>query len=199
MKNLFALIITISLMACGTGPHNKNFPKPEEIIRKSAEVKLQELLNDPKSYEFVSLSILDTIRIKDNLTKFQNSYKSDLAFSNSMLKIETDRKNDPYLKSYYKSTEEEKYKEEITHHLEHINRIDSIVSAMGEKTSDPAAFLYLLKFRSKNAFGALVIGSVYLQTLPDYSIINMTSEEGKLFAYPGEFPEYDALKAKKLL
>lgn len=74
-----------------------------------------------------------------------------------------------------------------------LNQIDSIESKMGERVNDIAAYLFIIEYRANNAMGAKTLNQSFVQTTPDYNILNFAQEEGKLFLAPNGFPGYDEI------
>lgn len=65
MKKTFLLLslITIAFASC-----NEKKTTQDDIIRQKAEELITKNMNDPDSYEFVSLEIVDSTTYKDNIT-----------------------------------------------------------------------------------------------------------------------------------
>ena len=56
MNKLLLLFISIALVSCGESEKSQ-----EEIIKEEASVAIKRNMNDPESYEFVSIDKIDTI------------------------------------------------------------------------------------------------------------------------------------------
>lgn len=78
MKNLL-LILLVLLIGCKSAPKEKT-EKPltiDEIVRNSTEEYLKDKLNDPDSYEFVKLVLLDSVLYKDNVEYRRDRFNDD--------------------------------------------------------------------------------------------------------------------------
>lgn len=70
MKTTTTIIFLLILMSSC----QKNKPKPIDVAKTNIEAELMQALNDPESYEFVSISPLDTVYAKDYYKEMMNNY-----------------------------------------------------------------------------------------------------------------------------
>ncbi len=170
MKWLFGVLVAGCLLACGGADGDK----PADKIRAQAETMLKARLDDPNSYEFVSLTLFDSLSYGDNIKRLQSHRQQDLES-----RIYMDGKapaNDKKM----------------------LAGIDSIRTALGPRVNETACYKYAFDFRAKNAFGAKVLNSHIVQVgpAPDYKVLMVASNKGELLSYPNTFPGYDELKAR---
>lgn len=182
MKNTIILLFIFLLLSCsGMLKH----PSKEDIIKNNLVAYLQDKLDDPQSYELVSLKLIDSTTYLDNINyrrrDFEDNIKSDKRLS------EISSEPDYYLKSINRSKRI-------------LAKIDSLQTALGDTVNHIAAYKFLFKFRSKNAFGAKVLYEYILQTTgaPSFEIIQMTNDPDKVYLNPNEFPGYRDMAAKEL-
>ena len=153
MKKLLAFsMLSMVLFSCGS---------PEDKIKSGAkklvEEKLLPTLKDPKSFEFVSITI-DTTYQKDFLVdELSSSSGSQEIFASEKHLMETYKENVDYGMSEYKSRYEETKKE--VENNEKWN--DSLRTVL--KTINPKEIRNIVlteTYRAKNGFGALDLGEV---------------------------------------
>ena len=101
MKNLLSILLVL-LIGCKSAPKEKTekAEKPltiDEIVRNSAEEYLKDKLNDPESYEFVKLVLIDSVMYKDNIEYRRVRFKDDeivLAKIDSLVQVMNDKVDD---------------------------------------------------------------------------------------------------------
>lgn len=184
---LFLFIIT----AC-----QPSEPTRETIIRQQAEAALKKTMNDPDSYEFVSLVLIDSVTNKENMDK----HKKNLAVA--VYNEEERIANAKELPRIYDA----KKRKEFQFRLDQLKKIDvkmdSIELALGDELNEVVCYNYALTFRGKNAFGGKVMNTYYLQVHPgpSYNIFNASEKESdiknSLLAYPGYNEVIVPLKAQ---
>ena len=193
MKSLFRKlqlgIVAITLGCCAVSCSSKA-PSPADIVRKNAEAYLKENMNAPDSYEFVSLTLIDSVLYKDNVNYRKNMFDKNVKFAQNLL--EQSKKSFEEFGTAYYEEEIKKYKAEIAKNELILNKIDSIANGLGEKLNGVASYTYLFKFRGNNAFGNKILNECYLQTdpAPEFNIINVTDDKDKIFLNPNDFPGY---------
>ncbi len=143
----------------------------EDKLRTSAEQQLRASLYDPDSYEFVDLTLVDSVSYADNIKKF--------------------RRDREYLieSSVYhegKASLEDKRM---------VAGVDSIKTALGSKVNETAAYVYTFKFYAKDSLGVKVLETYLIQVgpSPDFAVLKLALNRGELLAYPNAFPGYDEL------
>ena len=201
MKSLFRklqfLIVTIIIGCCVVSCSFKA-PSQADIIRKNVEAYLKENMNDPDSYEFVSLMLIDSVLYQDNVNYRKNMFGEYAQFAQDLLE-QSNKRFEEFADIYYEE-EIEKYKAEISRNELIIEKIDSIANGLGERLNEVASYTYLFKFRGNNAFGSKILNECYLQTdpAPEFNIINLTDDKDKIFLNPNDFPGYHEMIQKEL-
>jgi hypothetical protein len=68
-------------------------------------------------------------------------------------------------------------------------------AALEDRVNEVASYLYHFTFRATNSFGAKIIDTYFIQTgnAPDYEILVLTKEDGKLLVTPNSFPGYNEI------
>ena len=200
MKILALALFLTFFAAC-----SPSAPTTDELVKASAEAKLKEAMNDPASYEFVSLKRIDSTYYRDNV-KYRNEYFND--------RVETAKKDiarqEDYSKEYasmgvpppdHCSPEKiAQLKDELERLKETRSEVKALGDGIGDKADELASYTYTFKFRGNNAMGAKILTEYFVQTgpAPSFEIINMTAEEGKLFNNPGDYPGYRDMIAKHI-
>jgi hypothetical protein len=180
-KISFVLVVII-LVSCNNQKKEKQeiIQTQYDIVKENTESYLSKKLNDPESYEFVELKLIDSVLYKDNI-EYRKQFFIEL--------------RDETYPLIYKDAELSDKIQECNNIL---SEIDSIALALGEKVNTVASYTYLFSFRSTNSFGAKVLGEFILQTdpAPMYNIINMTDDKNKVLLNPNDFPGYKAIITK---
>jgi oligoribonuclease NrnB/cAMP/cGMP phosphodiesterase (DHH superfamily) len=128
-KLLLLLIFTTVIFSC------KNDPTIEDRFKEVIEPVLIESLNDPNSYEFVSVSEIDTFYLKESSLKYKKLYEGWV----------NDYKNDTTAFG----------KEQYAKHLSEYERYKNILDTVSEKTIDEIGATF--KYRAKNQLGGLIL------------------------------------------
>lgn len=153
MKKLLAFsMLSMVLFSCGS-PEDKIKSEAKKLV----EEKLLLTLKDPKSFEFVSITI-DTTYQKDFLIELLSPTSSTQKLNQSVKNLmETYKEN----VDYGMSEDKEKY-EELKKEVERDEKWnDSLRNVI--KTIDPKEIRNIVlteTYRAKNGFGALDFGSV---------------------------------------
>lgn len=200
-------VLIVSLMAFIVIMFYSCKPNPEKIVKNNIKEYVKKHFNDPESYEFISLTPFDTVLYKENI-EFRVEYykhgiefdKSQIEHSESMIELEKEyidlwpADSDYRIESINKYTNDIKeYSKEIQMYENIIYAIDSLKEVMGEKINNVASYTFILKCRANNAIGAKTLNSFYIQTTPEYEILNFTEEEKKVYLAPNGFPGYDEI------
>jgi len=166
----------------------------KEIVRDNAEAYLKPNMNDPESYEFVDLTLMDSVIYADNVEYRKNHFSRDLESNRRSLERQEEYK-DGALSSMYNEEEVAKLEERIGRNNKILEAIDSLEVALGDELNDVASYTYIYSFRGNNAFGAKVLNEYILQTnpAPDFEIINMTTDEKRIILNPNNFPGYQEM------
>lgn len=168
-------------------------------VRKSAEAYLMENLNDPSSYEFVSLAPLDTITYLENIEGRLEDFQRSLDRAVKQLEFFSDIKaEDDAMGSV--SSMAEWYTDGIETEQKNIDRnkaiiagIDSIRTALGDRVNEVACYGYAFDYRANNAMGGLTLYRTTLQITPDNRVVAIAEDAGKIIVYPNNFPGYKEL------
>lgn len=139
------------------------------MLRENVEKQVIEKLNDPSSYEFVSLKVIDSTTYAENIAERRRTIERNMGLS------------------FNDSLKEEQLKENIL-------ILKNIEDEMGESVSKIPAYTYLYSFRGKNAMGAKVLQEYYVQSDPEDNILKITEDTGGLLTVPNGFPNSDRLK-----
>jgi len=184
---LFAFI-AIGLLSCS----EKQLTQ-DEIVKNNAEEYLKSVMNNPESYEFVKIELIDSVLFSDNIRYRKTTFSSELKSDQLYLELIEDP-------SMLKEKEVQEIKTKILENERIISKIDSLETLLGERKNEVASYTYLFKFRGNNAFGAKVLNEYILQTnpAPDFKIINMTDDKDKIFLNPNDFPGYREMIKKNL-
>ncbi|PHS51628.1 MAG: hypothetical protein COB01_09665 [Lutibacter sp.] len=167
MKYLTLLLIIFSLISC-----DKNLTK-KEIIKKQTFDFLKNNLNDPNSYEFVNLELIDSVSKKDSMkTLIQLNNKKiirnikSIKFYNSV-----NSKKDRIIELKKNNKDIENQNIDLYGKLKIKKNDNEIIS-----------YTYLLKYRTKNELGASVLYEQYLiaGTNPDYMIIQIINNTDEI-------------------
>nr|DAN18506.1 MAG TPA: TRAF PROTEIN, TRAO PROTEIN, TRAN ADHESION, BACTERIAL SECRETION.5A [Bacteriophage sp.] len=182
MKKAIVSILTVFLASCSFGMHE---PSKEDIVKNNIVAYLQDKLDDPQSYELVSLELIDSTTYLDNINYRKRDFEDDIKSDERLSEI---------------SSEPDYYLKGINRSKRILAKIDSIQIALGDSVNCIAAYKFIFKFRSKNSFGAKVLNEYILQTTgkPSFDIIQMTNDPDKVYLNPNEFPGYRDMAAKEL-
>ncbi len=200
IKQTFLLAISFMVLSCGQNQDKKvamnASPLPLSVIQTNAESQLQTILNDPKSYEFVSLTFLDTITYLENIIEIKKRHQKDLEYASNRIKSQREYKTN--IPSMFNSIELQEQESNYKKDSIIILALDSIEKSLGSKVNDRAAYLLQYKFRNKNAMGAIVLNDMMIQVTaePEYKILNITDDIKKLYHNPNAFPGFDNFSNK---
>jgi hypothetical protein len=189
---LFTLV-SICLFSC-----TEKVPTRNEIIQKNAEDYLKSKMNDPKSYEFVKIELVDSVLYSDNIKYRQENFKLDMEYDLSSLERVEGYKTE--IPSLYDEKEVQELKDKIEKNRRILSKIDSLAVKLGNKKNEVASYTYIFSFRGNNALGAKILNEYVVQTkpAPDFKIINMTDEKDKIYLNPNDFPGYRDMIEKNL-
>jgi len=189
---LFALV-SIGLTSCA-----EKEPKRDEIVQKNAEEYIKSKMNDPKSYEFVKIELVDSVLYSDNIEYRKENFKRDMEYDQSSLeRLERYKTEIP---SMYDEQEVQELNSKIEKNKRILTKIDSLASVLGVRKNEVASYTYIFSFRGNNALGAKILNEYAVQTdqAPEYKIINMTDEKDKMYLNPNDFPGYREMIEKNL-
>jgi PBP1b-binding outer membrane lipoprotein LpoB len=182
MKRFFLIFISIALLSsCAKEP---TFT---ERVKSTIEEYALKNLDDPKSYEFIELTLLDSITIGDNI-EYRKEYFKPTDYAYNMLERMESEVNAKY--SLYSKEDVEKAQKDIYRKETIITAIDSLAQTLADSLNNVQAYTYLFKFRSNNKLGALTKTDVYVQITPKLEILTITEDKDELKLNPKEFPGY---------
>jgi hypothetical protein len=172
-------------------------------VRKSAEAYLMENLNDPSSYEFVSLVPTDTITYLENIDGRLEDFQRDLDRALSQLDFYSSEIAREEALGYTSSMTEwfteqvETEQKNVDMNTSLVAGIDSIKTALGDRVNGVACYEYEFTYRANNAMGGLTLNRATLQITPDNEVITVAETPGKKIVYPNNFPGYIEFVRKK--
>ncbi len=189
---LFAFI-AIGLTSCA-----KKQPTQDDILKKNAETYVKEKMNDPSSYEFVKLELMDSITFNENIEYRKNYFSGNMEYDQSLLERQEGHKTE--IPSIYNEKDIEELKAKIEKNERILSKIDSLTTLLGDRKNEVASYTYIFSFRGNNALGAKILNEYVVQTdpAPDFKIINMTDDKDKIFLNPNDFPGYREMIKKNL-
>ena len=189
---LFAFI-AIGLTSCA-----KKQPTQDDIVKKNAKTYVKEKMNDPSSYEFVKLELMDSITFNENIEYRKNYFSGNMEYDQSLLERQEGHKTE--IPSIYNEKDIEELKAKIEKNERILSKIDSLTTLLGDRKNEVASYTYIFSFRGNNALGAKILNEYVVQTdpAPDFKIINMTDDKDKIFLNPNDFPGYREMIKKNL-
>lgn len=178
-------IVGILVLLNSCTPQEKKLNQ-DEIVKSNVEAYLMPNLNDPKSYEFVELTLLDSTVIADCFRHIKRSKEYNIKVAQRLLEDFQDQRGT------YDDNDEDNYREDIRLNKEILSDIDSVEVTLNDKINEVTYYTYLFKFRSNNSFGALVLGEYYLHIDPNsnYKVIELTDDSKRKILSYKDFPTY---------
>lgn len=146
------------------------------VIKNKLEKYLQTTLNDPKSYEFVSLDFIDSVTYEHNIKEIKSWYQHNLETSKIL-----------------------QNKLEIKTYKSFLLAVDSVQKSLGNNIlNQTAAYKLQLTFRAKNAMGGLVLGNEIVQVspAPEFTLLTVTDDRDKVSYAPNNFPGFTEIYNK---
>lgn len=189
---IFALIV-IGLTSC-----TQKQPTQDDIVKKNTETYVKEKMNDPASYEFVKLELMDSVTFSDNIEYRKDYFSRNMEYDRSSLERQEGYKTE--IPSMYDEKDVEELKAKIEKNERILSKIDSLATLLGDRKNEVASYTYIFSFRGNNALGAKILNEYVVQTdpAPDFKIINMTDDKDKIFLNPNDFPGYREMIEKDL-
>lgn len=132
----------------------------DEIAKDFIESKIKEWMNDPSSYEFASMTPLDSVFSQFKDEKETVELENKISVMKGMAKFFKTKSEDSFYKKYYPKEEIEQAKDSLDYYTrkleekeEEMARLESgyIPRMEGYKTT--------FTFRGKNAFGSMIKNS----------------------------------------
>ncbi|MGQ1911583.1 hypothetical protein ACT3CE_17600 [Marinifilum sp. RC60d5] len=188
LKNIITLCFIAIIPACNSSKQNE--------LQEAIEKVILPQLDAPKSYEFASLQILDTITFKSNVKHDKLHIKQII--ENNTNKINRTRK-------LHSSESKERLdfflSDEISAvkiYSKALEKLDSIEKQLIPQINQTAAYICKYKFRSNNELGNLSLTTIYFEITPSpsYTILNIQTDAKKLSTTPGDYPGKDLVKSE---
>jgi hypothetical protein len=200
MKNKTARIILglFAFIAIGLTSCSKKQPTQDDIVKKNTQTYVKEKMNDPSSYEFVKLELIDSITFNDNIEYRKDDFSRNMEYDQSSLDRQEGYKTE--LPSIYNEKDVKELKAKIEKNERVLSKVDSLANILGDRKNEVASYTYIFSFRGNNALGAKILNEYVVQTdsAPDFKIINMTDDKDKMFLNPNDFPGYREMIEKNL-
>lgn len=186
-SSFFIIILCITLISCKDKALSR-----DEIVKNNAEKYLKDKMDDPSSYEFVELKIIDSVLFKDNIEYRKNTFNKDLRQAQSEIKIQEIVKKFPKIYDKQKVTELNVGIKKI------LKKIDSLESNLEQELNDVASYTYKYRCRGNNKLGVKILNEYIIQTnpSPDFKVINLTDNQEKVYLNPNDFPGYREMISK---
>lgn len=177
---------------------SEKVPTQDDLVKANTEEYLKPKLNDPDSYEFARIELIDSVLYSDNIEWRINNFQRQLDDDKEYLKKWSSKLSSYKLESIEKIVDLTNISIEKNEKI--LNAIDSIKTSLGSKINDIASYTYLFSYRSNNALGVKVLKEYIIQTepKPTLKVINMTDDKGKVYNTPNSFPGYEELIKKNL-
>src|SRR5690606_35048276 len=115
----------LGLTAC-----SEKQPTQDDIVKKNAEEYVKEKMNDPSSYEFVKLELMDSITFSDNIEYRKDYFSRNMDYDRSSLERQERYKTE--IPSMYDEKEVEDLKAKIEKNERIISKIDSLATLLGD-------------------------------------------------------------------
>lgn len=189
--SIIITILFITLISC-----KDKLPTRDEIVKNNVEDYLKDKMDDPNSYEFVELRLVDSILFKDNIKYRKENFQNDLKYEKGNL--ERQEKYKAEIPSMYDEKNVIELKTKIERIKNILTKIDSLETNLGQKTNDVASYTYNFRCRGNNKLGAKILNDYILQTnpSPDFKVINLTDNKDKVYLNPNDFPGYREMISK---
>lgn len=132
----------------------------ENPIEKSISEYVQTNLKDPASYEKISIKVLDTVTVGDEIKVEKGEYKATIK--------EYEQKND----ELKKGSQNEAVKSYIKDNNNEIDRINNLIAERCRDSSSTETKYYKVshKYRANNSFGAKELYNDIVSMNKDYKI-----------------------------
>ncbi|WP_121964705.1 hypothetical protein [Myroides sp. N17-2] len=197
-KTTILIILGLGLFIFGLASCSDKRLTKGEIIKKNVEVYLKEKMNDPSSYEFVKLELIDSITFSNNIEYRKDYFTRNIGYDKSSLERQEGYKTE--IPSMYDEKEVENLKTKIRRNEVILSKIDSLATILGNKKYEVASYTYFFSFRGNNALGVKILNEYIVQTnpAPDFEIINITDNKDKIILNPNDFPGYREMMEKNL-
>jgi hypothetical protein len=135
LKNLTAMLVGLifffTMTACTKSPAEVR----AQAVKEQLEGELKKSMNDPDSYEFLSLELVDSTFYRDNARKI----RSDRQFFIDLKRPEIERQlryqNDPVLASLFDAEELNEARAELVKDSSILAETNALIQKMGKDTN----------------------------------------------------------------
>jgi hypothetical protein len=188
LKLLFISSVVV-LAGCGSNPKEMR----DEMVRSHSEAKLKQIMNDYDSYEFVSLTLLDSNLYSENAEELREDRRFMIGTSEATIELEKGYQSSSVLADSFNAERLKEAEDRVNAEKAAWADLDKLVLAMGSDSNKVASYTYEIVFRGKNKLGAKVLSKQYIQTGPPpaYDVLTITEDPGKLLDAPGTIPGFD--------
>lgn len=172
----------------------------EDIVRRNVEAVLVPSMNNPRSYEFVSIELIDALsnlRILDHRIVIYNLQKELETVLINTNKLDLEylglRRSLRHLRHVrfdrFDAEEYEKLRKDVYIRESKVERYERVVYALtglkrkySEHLSQSVSYTFRFVYRGQNAMGATVLNSIYVQTdtSPEFGLLNLAERSGEL-------------------
>lgn len=182
--SLFALAV-LGLSSCSKTPQTQ-----EEIVAQNAKIYVQGKMNNPESYKLVSLELVDSVLVIDNI-KFRKIFLQEQVdkILNKLYEIRDSQTENPT------DQQKDKIKElkiQVENSEKMLSKIDSIEVALGDKVKEMTSYTYRFSYKANNELGEKELNETYLQAglAPEYKVLIVTTDKEELRLHSNDFPGY---------
>ena len=152
---------------------DSSLQKKELTIQENAEKIIKAEMNDPDSFEFDKLILLDSVTYKQNIDYWRAVFELRTQLAEKALQKEIGFKTtNPRV---YKEEYLQIIKDDISQKTSIVARIDSVEFQNQGNLNDVAIYTYLYRFRANNVFGGKILNSYIIQVggAPHFQIMGM--------------------------
>jgi len=184
-KTHLKFILSLLLLSCISYSCSKS---PKSEIQEAIEKVILLQLDDPSSYEFASLQILDTVSYIDNINHDKNLIKETIANNNSRIKR---------TRKIHSNESEERLNFFLSNEIEAVKIyskalvvLDSIEKNIASQINQTSAYICCYKYRTNNELGNLTLNTLYIEISPsqEYKVIGIQNKIENLSSTPGNYP-----------
>lgn len=191
---LTLIALTLALYGCDAskiGEEERN-----DMVRTSVEEYYRQHTPPDSSYEFVSLTVIDTILYKDNIAFRRNFIQAEIDHNRSMAEIAQQKQDTFQTVNFHEKIVE--YQDKLERYERVMTGIDSLEKVLGGKGDEVASYTYLFKCKADNGQGKQIEKVYYVQTDMGFGVLGMTDNKETIFPNPNDFPGYKEMALKAL-
>ena len=196
MKKLFLFSLVASMMLLYSCGRSK-----EDIVRSNVEDLILPLMDDPRSYEFASIELIEQLTNYQLIAQKIDDYDHAIAIAQILLDGDLSRQErmrehrESGSTVLFNQADYERVSAQIVAAQGRIERNTNIIAALenlkanfGETLHDVAANTFRFSFRGANALGATVLNTIYVQTdnTSEFNIVYLADTRDELLSVPVE-------------